>query len=250
MKQISESTYNFSVYFGMSSIGTYAEETHKNEDKTTFGFTPYSPCKYVNDTELTLRYLNRRLDTASDFGAIQKFNPCTNGIAVMCEEAYESVYAHFAASLVFALFASPLQFYRASIIRQKDSLLVFSALSLFWVLVFSLMAAGAGEFYTKCVEPTIKFLEEDFAPFDGVFVRGYGPVTNIAISSSFFASMCLLANLFFMYRSSDMGDGGALADKGVDDASGQGPRESSRLSKQVIVTPKKKDPSEGGIYNI
>ena len=250
MKQISESIFNFTVYFGMSSIGTYTSERYKNEDKTVFGFTPFLPCNYVNDTEPTLVYLTRRrLDTANDLTTIQSFNPCSNGVADTCEEVYQSVYAHFATSLVFALFAMPLQFYRASIIKQNDSFLVFCVVTLAWILVFTLMAAGAGHFYSRCVEPTVKFLEGEFAPFGGIFIRSYGPVTNIAISSSFFASMCMLINLLFFYRSPGKSDedGGALASKGEEDSR---PRDSSRLSLQISVTPKVKVPAECDIRTV
>lgn len=242
LKQMSEMTYNFTIFFGMSSVGTYASETYANGYKTVFGYTQFLPCNYVNHTEPDLMYISRRrLDTASDFASVQNFNPCRNGVAETCEEAYQSTYAHFAAALVFALFAVPLHFYRAHIIKTSDSFLVFAAVSVAWLLVFILMAAGAGSFYSRCVEPAVKFLEADFSPFDGAFERGYGPVTDIAITASFFASMCFLTNLFFFYRPPGRGgsDDGALADKGEDDASG-GPRDSTRLSKQISVTPKKK----------
>ena len=64
-------------------------------------------------------------------------------------------------------------------------------------------------------------------------------MTDIAITASFFASMCLTnsSSLSATWRGGS--DDGALADKGEDDASG-GPRDSTRLSKQISVTPKKK----------
>ena len=71
--------------------------------------------------------------------------------------------------------------------------------------VCSLSAAGAGNFYQKCVLPTTTYLREmTFDTFGAHFIVQYGPLTNCAIAASVLALVCLVINLIFYYVGSNI----------------------------------------------
>jgi hypothetical protein len=209
-KEVEASSWNYTIYFGLSALGTYySAEFDESEAYSVFSYSQYMPCEWRNDTQPAVVYLAkgdgrrrmRRLDTTGDaIGNLNKFNPCTTHIAEACEIEYMSTYGHFVAAFVFTIVAIILQIIRGWKRCSMDNYRYFCGTCLAWLLVCCLSAAGVGNFYERCVSQTTTFLTElIFDTFHAELNTRYGPLTNCSVAASAFSGVCLVINLTFYY---------------------------------------------------